>query len=303
MMEQSSSSKVVSLHLQRCSGYCPNASVCYHYNKALTDKDLRRDDDNLLRVRLLEAGFKVHESICDLSTMYYTDLAKEYPNYNITISSKLLSKYRNPHSYEWTRKIVDEVKEQVQISVYEMEEVLDFKEYQKLFLIKDYDTLQKAYDLMKVETGRLHFLIDKTFLSEDTDQTTRNRIVNFIKKFQERVDPLQSADTCLTSWIINGHCPYDKDYLDITFDKTARKCPYARKGIKMVNIELDTIKAYMGVDVKYHHVIDPIFKCIYKDIFKGEGNEQFEGADIQNQAANNRDGSDSKRVRGFSLRR
>lgn len=299
MMEQSSSSKVISLHLQGCFAYCQNAPVCYHKNKVLLHHEITRDVQNALRIRLLEAGYKVHESICDLSTKYYTDLAKEYSNYNITVSCNELSEYRH-HDFGFRKKIINEIKEQVQVSVYYPEEVQEYKEFQKLFLIKDYNSLQLAYDLMKIETGRLHFLIDKSFLEQEDIKSV---IMCFTGKFQSRKDSEQSADTCLTSWIINGHCPYDKDYLDITFDQTARKCPYSKKGIEMVNTELDTIKAYMDVDVRYHHVIDPIFSCIYQKVFKGEGNEQFKGADIQNQAANYGDGSDSKRVRGFSLRR
>ena len=299
-MELSSLNKVVSLHLQRCSGDCQNASVCYHKNKARSIYELKRNDCESLRIRLLEEGYKVHESVCEMDSKYYVDLAKGWSTYNITISCNALARHTySSSSYEFRRDLINQIKEQVQISVYYNEEVQEFKEFQKLYLIRDNNTLDHAEFLMKQTTGRLHFLFDKTFLLDKAAE----KIVSFTTKFQRRADSLQSADTCLTSWLVNGHCPYDKDYLDITFDKTARKCPYAKKGIDMVNLELDSIKAYMDISLNYHHVCDPIFKCIYKDTFKGEGHEQFEGADIQNQAANNGDGSNSKRMRRFSLRR
>jgi hypothetical protein len=297
MMEQNSSSKVVSLHLQGCFGFCQNASVCYHKNKVIDNREFKCNEGQELRIRLLEQDYRVHESICSMDNKYHTDLAKEYPNYHITISVNEINR-NNDGGYR--KSFIDQIKDQVQVSVYHLEEIQNYKDFQKLFLITSWETLGEAYQYMKMDTGRLHFLIDKGFIS---NTVIRQRIQDFIKNFQNRKDPLQSADTCLTSWLINGHCPYDKDYLDITYDKTARKCPYAQRGISMNNLELDSINAYMSLHSDYHYVCDPIFKCIYKDIFKGEGHEQFEGADIQNQAANNGNGSNSKRVRGFSLRR
>lgn len=300
MAQISSSPKVVSLHMQKCSGGCPNASVCYHKNKAEeVVNELKPDNRHLLRIRLLEEGYKIHESVCEMYNKYYLDLAKEYPNYNITISHEEIIRYSSSPGFK--KKCCDEMKDQVQVSVYDLDQIEEYKDYQKLFLIKDFDTLGQAFQLMKMETGKLHFIIDKKFLSE---VNARNRIRDFINNFQNRMDPLQSADTCLTGWLINGHCPHETDYLDITYDRTARKCPYASKGIVMNNLELDSIEAYMTVHPDYHYTIDPIFKCIYKDIFKGESNEQrLINTNLQNQNANNGSGSNTKRVRGLSLRR
>lgn len=295
-MEQNSSNpKIVSLHLQKCSGYCPNASVCYHKNK-FEGSSTVLPIMNTMRVALLEKGYKIHESICEINNDYYFNLMENYSNYNITISCMELNKGNRKELY------AEDYKDQIQVSVYTEEDVLDYKYYQKLFLIKGWESLGVAYNLMKKDTGKLHFLLDQKFLVFGKEP--KKRIVNFIEEFQDRKVSHQTADTCLTSWLVNGHCPNEKDYLDITFDKTARKCPYAKKGIDMCNLEESSIEEYMSINLDYHYICDPTFKCIYSEIFKGEKNEQsLINKDIQNRSTNNGSRSNSKRVRRLSLRR
>jgi len=286
MEPTSLSHKVVSLHLQRCSGYCPNASVCYHRNKL--DGCNSHILENNMREKLIRYGFKVHESLCEGTITYFRDLLDVYPNYNITLSCGMKS------SEYYIKK---EYKENIQITVYEKEDIEKLKIYQKLYLIKDKVTLDFAFERMKENTGRLHFLLDQTFVRDN-----KWVLPLVIKNFQDREDWSQSVDTCLTSWLVNGHCPYTKDYLDITEDGTGRKCPYARAGQPLIAVDSQTIEAYMNTEIN-HSKIDPLFKCVYQELFKGEINEQsLIDSSLQNPTSDNGSGGSIKRMRRFSLR-
>ena len=282
-MEQiCSTNKVVSLHLERCSGYCPNSSQCYLMQR------LHSVIPNSIPYRLelkedLLQNFKVHEAICneELNNWDVTQaLLKGYPNYNITISS-ILAQY-----LYW----VTNYPNQIQITIYNLN--MPWPTMQKLYLIKDRNTWNYAYNLMCRNTGRLHFIIDRDFLRNTMGKTG---LLEFIKKFQERVDKWQTADNCLTSWLVNGTCPYNyNNYIDINYDGTIRKCPYDQNKIGDIT-SIDSIRELFDLEFKP--------KCIYGEIFKGEANEQFNNsANLQDSNGDNGDGSSSQRVRRLSLR-
>jgi hypothetical protein len=50
-------------------------------------------------------------------------------------------------------------------------------------------------------------------------------------------------DSCLTGVLFDNKCSYTKENcIDITYDGTIRRCPFAKNGIKLPkNIELDKL--------------------------------------------------------------
>jgi hypothetical protein len=285
MVPTSSNNKIISLHLQQCNYNCPNSSVCYHRNKDISNNIITGTD----KFRsYLTSYFKVHESICAFDKIYHTMMLNNCPNYNITISSDLLLAINSS---------LINYKNQVQISVYlNLVTIHKFKEFQKLYLIKDNESLYFAYELMNYETGKLHFLLDQKYVQNNYGNML---LKNIFTEFQKRKDPLQTLDTCFTSWIVNGHCPYDSNnYIDITYDSTIRKCPYSKEGhpIDITDFNLNDIDSWFKLDLKHD--------CIYKKIFTGELNGRIDkDSDIQNKTTNNGIGSGSKHMRRFSLRR
>lgn len=254
-MEPVYSNKIVSLNLQKCSDKCPNASVCYlsnrGYNTFLNSHKLRK--------KIIKSGNIVYESLCSKYFItnsnnfinYYRQLLDKNKNFNITLSCNLL--------------VTDLInyKNQIQVSVYNSNDILKFNEYQKLFLIKDSYSLALAYYYMKEYTGKLHFIIEQKFLSEPASNI-KYKLLNFIRNFENRIDKTQTADTCLTSWLINGHCPYDNNYIDISYDSTIRKCPYSNTGLY--------ISKFNDINELYNLKIES--NCIYKQLFSGENNER-----------------------------
>jgi len=287
-MAQISLNKIVSLHLQKCSGFCPNASVCYHMKKVQNSNAVINSDN--IRREILKF-YKVYESVCSFNSIYHKKILREFPNYNITVSSSLIS----PRDEDLFIH-----RDQIQVSVYSANDIINFEKYQKLFLIKDEESVYSAYNFMKQKTGKLHFIIDQEFLSSKGGNPSR-RVVNFMMAFEKRVDYLQSADTCLTSWVINGKCPYSsQNYVDLNYDSTIRKCPYIKEPIALINTNIKylvkNISSVMSSNKSNH-------ECIYEKLFKGDMDGRIiKDSNLQNSSSNSGNGSSTKRMRRLSLR-
>lgn len=203
--------KIISLHLQRCSGYCPNASSCYHMQKE--KRDTLIENPIQFTYRCVASGATVYDSVCNLQE-YHIDLLSNYANYNMTISAREMIK-----GYH--------IKDRVQVSVYDCVDLYNFSEYQKLFLIKDTKSYLQFKDwLGNKDYGRLHFIFDQSRLTAEVLECS-------IRLFNEKACNGQSMDSCVTSFLINGECPYSNhNYIDISSDRTIRKCPYDIRGIE-----------------------------------------------------------------------
>jgi hypothetical protein len=223
--------------------------VCYHTRKDITH-DYSYTPLNLSTIS--NSGYKVHNSVCIPLLQTEVDRLKRYKNYNITINCNTF--IRNTFN-----RIVDdpEFYNQVQLSVINNYELFRWKEYQKLFLIKNNADVLQAKEFMRLHNiGRLHYIIEHSFL---------NNVIlkDLIETFTKTAGPEHSLDTCLSSFIVNGHCPYEKDYIDITYDNTLRSCPYIAKGRYIrQNATLDDLFDQAQQDNKQ-------ITCKYKQIFGG----------------------------------
>lgn len=273
-MAQNCSNRTISLHLHKCGeNHCPNSSVCYHLNKDKYEGSLIPTDK--FRRTLLDSGYKVHESICITANLYYFNiLLKYYRSYNITISrDDLIFSGINQHL------------NQIQVTVYNEEQARELVRHQKLFLIKDYESLQLGIHLMRSPVGRIHLIIEQGYLERCPE------ILSYLIRANEsKANATASLDTCLTSWVVNGRCPYETNYIDITYDNTVRKCPYQKEG-------------YIFTSVNDSFVNTPVRKdCIYYKLFQRKNDERFGGTDIQDSTTDNGCGGCTKRRRRFSLR-
>lgn len=245
-MEQKCSlkGKVISLHLQRCWGYCPNASSCYHMKKEIeTYKNL--EDEHSIAEECIRSGATVHDSVCSLS-LRHIDWLEKYANYNVTLSCFEMRKYKKLYEF----------KNQIQVTVYEYNDLIEFIDYQKLFLIKNLKSFLQFCNWIGKDFGRLHFLLDQAIVNETIIQ-------ELIEHFNDKASEGQTLDSCLTSYLVNGECPYkDGNYIDITYDGTVRSCPYARKGNVLKAIELQ-----FGIQTLPD-------RCKYKEYFGGKPDEQ-----------------------------
>lgn len=248
-MEQKCSlnDRVISLHLQRCSGYCPNASSCYHLRKKI-DNHWDIEEDASLVLSCIKSGAIVHDSVCTYYLQHYNWLER-YPNYNITLSCELLR----------GNSELKKFKNQLQVSVYSIEDIIEFKEYQKLFLIKDMLSWLSFDCWLGQDTGRLHFLLDQAII-------TPSKVEAIVQDFNEYAGEGQTLDSCLTSYLVNGECPYaDGHYIDLTYDNTVRSCPYAEKGVRSKKDE--SIEVLFGIQTLPQ-------RCKYMEYFGGTLNEK-----------------------------
>lgn len=234
------SNKIVSLHLEECKYGCPNQEKCY-LRKRVNVANPQPFPTNF-REAMLTQGFVLHEALCDTPNAFYLDLLKRFKNYNITVSINDL--------YPWTIKNILKYKEQVQVSIYTLEDAKCYSG-QKLFLIYDMASYQTAKFIFKsTELKNLHFNVDK--------DCTSSAIV-FLS------DPCRNItmDSCLSSWIINGECPYTTNYIDISYDWTLRKCPFAKDGI---SIPKDLITNHNYIDL--FNLEPTSCECSYSEKFR-----------------------------------
>lgn len=256
-MEQNSSTKrtrVISLHDEWCGhARCPHRSTCYHVNKK-QESDLSFGFGLEDRITLLKYDNVVmHESVCNKLKPFHWHLLKFYKNYNITLPASHYKPY------------LDRVKDQVQLTVYNEHQIEIYREYQKLFLIKDNRTWQFYLDHIHAQNklcSKVHYIFDQAYMTKD-----KFRQVVSINNLA--TDPTATIDTCFRSFVLNGRCPNSYfNYMDITFDGTVRLCPYAKEGLKVPEEELSRlIREDIG---GFFKLKPPCVRCKYMDLFEGE---------------------------------
>lgn len=229
-MVQNSSNKVLSLHLENCVVNCPHNSICYHKKKHKYNNNssiLTRYDE------LLKIADITYEFTCKNITESSLNILREYKNYNLTTSVKNVL-------IEDLNKLSKTEKKRIYISVYNMKEINEFKEYNKLFLIKDFKTLLYFYTILNIESIRkIHFLIDQTFLLHNP-YDIRDIIISYNKRKNKDI----TLDSCLTGILFNNKCPYTQENcVDITYDNSLRRCPFTQysKHIIPKDINLNTL--------------------------------------------------------------
>lgn len=223
-MEQNSTDKIVSLHMEPCSYDCPNSDVCYHRRKEISSGKTEEVFPINFRTHMLEMGFKLHESVCTTVYSWQMVLLDLFPNYSITIPFPLFKKSKE-------EGIVIPGK-QVQITVYNKEQARAIPHYQKLFLVKNDETLEYAIKngLWNMPYSYTHFCVDQDWVTKDKLQE-----LFYYRMLSNTIGT--TVDSCATGWIANGRCPYDHgSYVDINYDGTLRTCPFNKAGVPISEV-------------------------------------------------------------------
>lgn len=212
--------RVISLHLQstnKCSLSCPHKKICYHHNRECGE------NIGASIFPLVESwlnNYEVHFSLCDLTeeVEQYINKWSSYKNFFITVSSKMFSE-----------KLKNLRKDVFQISVYSLADVLKFKDYTKIFLIKDQDSLEKALDLtyLDEDIGNLHLAVDFKFAKESVIVSLLVGVIDAIEKNKNI-----TLDSTLMNYIQHGKDAYVDDYIDINLDGTIRRSPFIDVGVE-----------------------------------------------------------------------
>ncbi len=221
-MEQNSTRKIVSLHMEPCSYDCPNSNVCYHRRKIISSGKTEEILPSNFRVEMLEKGYVLHESLCNEDILGPCVLLTRYPNYNLTLPYPTLEK--NPQLRTRSK--------QLQVSVYTKEQAMSILNYQKLFLIKDDETYDYTIkkQLWNSPYSYMHFCVDQDWIDKEKLQN-----LTYYSMLSNTIGT--TIDSCATSWIINGRCPYDHgSYVDINFDGTVRSCPFNKNGVPISEV-------------------------------------------------------------------
>lgn len=244
-MEQSSTAKVVSLHMEPCMYACPNAEVCYHRRKEIETGNVGVLPVNF-RMEMLDKGCIIHESICQPVSNATLSMLSLRRNYSITLPYPLFEKEER----------LKEFKQQVQITVYTAEQARKVLEYQKLFLVKDDQSMAYAIEkhLWNIPFSYMHFCIDQDWVTKEKLQE-----LMYYRMLSNTIGT--TVDSCAESWLINGRCPYGHgNYIDITYDGTIRKCPYNKRGVPIKDVYDGTYESLFAADC-------PIENCRYTNLF------------------------------------
>lgn len=240
------SSKIVSLHMEKCSLACPNSNVCYHKRKGLSLEGgpLPR----FFRKEMLEEGFTLHDSVCSGVTDEQYELLKNYDNYNITMPATNYLEEKGRLHECWPR---------LQVTVWDPR-ILSEEEIQKLFLVSERSLLLQLMSIKRSQVIRnLHVVFDADFVRE-------TNVFNLIALAGRGI----TLDSCLWSWFINGCCPYEHNYIDITFDGTLRKCPFNYRGTDIPKDYFKNEGTYLGL----FKLGAEAEECVYKEIFNRRKN-------------------------------
>lgn len=242
----------ISMHMQECTNKsCPNRKECYHLkrDKILTSNEipLWRSDMIGEAARLCRFGeAQVYYSMCQVDTTIL-DIAMNTPNFNITLPCDL---YKD----EKVKLVMDKHPDKFQVSVYDLTQVIFFDKFQKIYLIKDPKTLEEA-KWMSVIGDNLHFAVDMSTLR-------KLRAKKIMTMYKECKNPTISLDSCMEHYALNGTCVYQKDYIDLNYDGTWRKCVFSSTG--KMNLEC-SLKELMALANE-----EPVGNCKYNDLFAGE---------------------------------
>lgn len=204
---------------------------------------------------MLRKGWEVYESVCNGIQPQHWHLLKFYKNYNITISCEDYEPY------------LDRTKDQVQLTIYNENQAETFREYQKLFLVKNDETWKYflKYSNMGYAQHKIHYIFEQNYMTKD-----KFRRVAEQKMYAN--DFSVTVDSCFTSFMVNGRCPYSYGrYIDITFDGTVRSCPYALEGEHLPDglFQMNYSDWEKEMDQIFDRTETQLENCIHLELFGG----------------------------------
>lgn len=207
---------VISIHPAKCFRHdCPNEDVCYMKKRRSTTWEnpykylgwkTRRCD---IYVSVCECG-----SHCDMAEEYF----RENKKVNITLPVMMIDRFKH--------LLKDERRNRLQISVHSLEDIkIVGNDIQKLYLIKDKETLSFALDVLRNgHISNIHFPIDMNFI-------TKEHLLLLVKEWVKCKDASITIDSCVENYVVHGKCLYETNYIDLSCTGEYRKCPFAVQGL------------------------------------------------------------------------
>jgi hypothetical protein len=249
--------------MEPCSYECPHMDVCYHRRKNTLSSKMEGVLPPNFREELLERGCTIHESVCRLEPMHFT-LLRTFKKYNITLPYPLV-----------TNELLT-FRDQIQISVYTKEQARALPTHQKLFLLKNNESLEyaKKHGFFNTPFSFMHFNVNQDWIT--------NKVLSELFLYRLLSNAHRTTlDSCIESGLQNGRCPYNHgNYVDITFDGTLRTCPFTRDGIPITEVYDGTYESLF----KIPHRND---ECKYINWF-GEVNGENKHTSIQDNGTDNK---------------
>lgn len=250
--------KIISVHNHSCKQQCQHADVCYFVNGKHREIDEIENSqiENIEKaIEKISGEKEVFYSSCDFMSSFLTYGTNIYNNEkerHMTFSS---NNYDNMLSMCSTKEDESVFKNNIQITVYNLEDLKSAKYYdiQKLFLIKDDATFETAISVFKDSSryNKIHFPIYQKW-AEDNE----NKLLMLVGIWNMCDNQTLSLDSCLENYVANGTCGYAVEYIDLRYDGTVRRCPFSDE-CHDINVK--------NPDEMFNIEFEP--KCIYKKLF------------------------------------
>jgi hypothetical protein len=247
--------KVISVHQHSCKTHCEHSKICYFVNGKHEVED--NNIDNVIGDIVLnkDDSTNVHFSACNYKDALdiYNKYCRAKKNIYMTLSSNIYTQLIN--SIE--KEELQHFNNHIQLTVYNDEQLLQ-KEYdniQKMFLIKDDKTYNIALQIITHKKYKnIHIPISQSYFAKKIPD-----FLYLISAWNKRDSNVRNItlDSCLTHYLYNGECQYSKNYIDLRFDGTVRRCPFSDEHHK---INTDNPDSMFDIEFKPN--------CIFAQVFK-----------------------------------
>ena len=251
------SKKIISVHNHKCTTGCPHKDVCYFVNGKHFDELPPKNNVIEEAIDNMSEDFEVHYSGCDpMPSMatYASNCSGNEDERHMTMSVNEYKKFKADKSNIFKNKDFDK---NVQMTVYTLKDLQkeEYKDIQKMFLIKNEETFQIACEVfMDYENfNNIHFPIEHTWAEENVSKLTT--LVAEWNKIRDKENNI-SLDSCLENYLLNGTCVYADNYIDLRYDGSVRRCPFSDEFHKIDSENPDKM-----FEIKFTP------NCIYKKLF------------------------------------
>jgi hypothetical protein len=239
-------SKIVSIHIDECKNPCSNKKQCYLRKRAVHGTDIQCE------IKWFGEGFydwaasndvQVHWAVSCTDNIYPIECdMEEFDNFHMTLPYKFYKRSTGLKKYG----------SRIQVTVHDVKELKAVQKdgVQALYLVKDKTTFKEAIKLLKKQY-KVHLNIDQEWVRNNRQD------FDYLVTCWPQIPDHVTVDSCVQNYALYGKCMFIKDYIDINYDGTVRRCPFESQGVPIGNKTMDEL-----FKVKYKP------NCIYTEIFR-----------------------------------
>ena len=251
------SKKIISIHSNACHTKCEHANVCYFINGEHKKENMKYPISSVFKN--ITYDYDMHYSACNMEDfMLIIPHIIFNDNRFITVSHNL---FKQLSTLEFETDKYEKLKSKCQITVYDLDTIKskEYKDVQKMFLIKDDKTYETAINILKTYKvngySKIHFPIEQSWAANN-----KRNIISLVSYWNQSEDKSLSLDSCLENYILNNTCVYADDYIDLRYDGTVRRCPFTTDKKDIHDINIDNPNDMFDIP------FEPM--CIWKEMFK-----------------------------------